>query len=551
MKIRHQLFIGNGLVLIMIIALATVSYNSINSLIATSKWVDHTHEVIERANSLGKLLIDMETGERGFLLTGEEEYLEPYNEGKKRFKTVLNEVKQLVNDNPEQVARFEAVDNLEAQWHEKTGNVEISARRKINEGTASMDDLMVLINKKSGKQTMDQLRVKLEEIVKIEKGLMDKRTQESDETAATSISTSLIGATLGFIICLGVAIWIVLSISSSLKIANEAIKSVAEGDLSLKIDTNKKDEVGEMLKHLQEMVNKLNETLTFISTAAESISSASKQMSSSSQQLSEGATEQAASAEEVSTSMEQMTSNIQQSTQNAQETEKISLKATEDVSEGGKSVSMTVMSMKEIAQKISIIGEIARQTNLLALNAAVEAARAGEHGKGFAVVAAEVRKLAERSQQAAIEIDALSKTSVTIAEKSGKILELIVPDIQKTSRLIQEITASSNEQNSGAEQVNSSIQQLNRVIQNNAATAEEMAASAEELEAQAASLEETISFFNLGHDKGKKYNSGDNGYAKKKSFSKQASTGQTGKSINGVAIKLDNGSVSDADFTKF
>jgi methyl-accepting chemotaxis protein len=195
--------------------------------------------------------------------------------------------------------------------------------------------------------------------------------------------------------------------------------------------------------------------------------------------------------------MEEMASNIGQNTDNAQQTEKIALQAAEDIREGSIAVNQTVDSMKTIAEKITIIGEIARQTNLLALNAAVEAARAGEHGKGFAVVAAEVRKLAERSQIAATEIDALSKSSVTIAEKSGKLLEGIVPNIQKTSKLVQEIAASSMEQNAGAEQVNGAIQQLSQVIQQNAAASEEMATSSEELSSQAEQLKDTISFFKI------------------------------------------------------
>jgi methyl-accepting chemotaxis protein len=213
--------------------------------------------------------------------------------------------------------------------------------------------------------------------------------------------------------------------------------------------------------------------------------------------MSQGASEQASSAEEVSSSMEQMAANIQQNTENAQQTEKIALRASDGINRVNDASDQTLKYMQEIADKVSIIGEIARQTNILALNAAVEAARAGEHGKGFAVVAAEVRKLAERSQVSAVEIDSLTKNSVRATEESGKLLAAIAPEISKTAKLVQEIAAASIEQNSGADQVNNAIQQLNQVTQQNAASSEEMATSSEELAGQAQQLLEMISFFKI------------------------------------------------------
>ena len=196
--------------------------------------------------------------------------------------------------------------------------------------------------------------------------------------------------------------------------------------------------------------------------------------------------------------MEQMVSNIKQNADNAQQTEKIAVKSAEDAKEGGRSVAEAVNAMKEIASRISIIEEIARQTNMLALNAAIEAARAGEHGKGFAVVAAEVRKLAERSQKAAGEINQLSASSVKVAEKAGEMLERLVPDIQKTAELVKEISAASNEQNTGAEQINTALQQLEKIIQQNASASEEMASTSEELSSQSEQLIGAIDFFQIG-----------------------------------------------------
>jgi methyl-accepting chemotaxis protein len=236
----------------------------------------------------------------------------------------------------------------------------------------------------------------------------------------------------------------------------------------------------------------ITQVLVNVKQVADSVASASQQVSASGEEMSQGSSEQASAAEEASSSMEEMTSNIRQNSDNAMQTEKIAQKASVDAQESGTAVVQAVGAMKQIAEKIGIIEEIARQTNLLALNAAIEAARAGEHGKGFAVVAAEVRKLAERSQEAAGEINDLSGMSVEVAEKAGTMLAQLVPDIQKTSELVAEISAASGEMNSGAEQINRAIQQLDSVTQQNAASSEEMSSTAVEMSAQAEGLQELV-----------------------------------------------------------
>lgn len=252
----------------------------------------------------------------------------------------------------------------------------------------------------------------------------------------------------------------------------------------------------------------ITRVLRDVKEVADNVTSASLQVSASAQQISQGATEQAAAAEESSSSVNEMASMINQNADNSKETERIAAKAASDAEEGGRAVGQAVDAMRQIADKISIIEEIARQTNLLALNAAIEAARAGEHGKGFAVVAAEVRKLAERSQSSAAEISVLSGSSVEVSERAGTMLATMVPNIQKTASLIQEISAASLEQSSGTDQINQAMQQLDTVIQQNAGASEEMAATAEELSAQAESLQENIASLigaNAGNGVGKQF----------------------------------------------
>jgi|GEM_PF-2415146 len=276
---------------------------------------------------------------------------------------------------------------------------------------------------------------------------------------------------------------------------------LAEGDLCVKAIV--RSEGDELMNALNSMITRLTEVVGEVKSGAENVSAGSEQLTAGAQTLSQGATEQAASVEECSASMEQMASSIAQNSDNAKQTEAIALRSADDAQETGKAVEMTVNAMKNIVDKIKIVGEIARQTDLLALNAAIEAARAGDQGKGFAVVASEVRKLAERSQTAAAEINNLSTSSLDIAEKAGGLLKKLVPDIRRTADLVQEIAAASSEQNTGASQVNKALQQLDQVIQENASASEELSSTAEELSAQAEQLRTVIDFFQLEQSDGK------------------------------------------------
>ncbi|MGK7397109.1 MAG: Cache 3/Cache 2 fusion domain-containing protein [Candidatus Cyclobacteriaceae bacterium M3_2C_046] len=316
-------------------------------------------------------------------------------------------------------------------------------------------------------------------------------------TLARLRNLTLAGCLVALVISLIAINYLVNSITDPIQKLVSIIGDLAKGNLLVDIHSDRQDEIGDLMNSQKNMVNKIKDVIKLVRQVSGYITSASNQLSAGSQQIAQGANEQASSTEEVSSSMEEMVTNIQQNAENAQVTEKITLKLTNDVKESNKALSNTVDSMKNIVEKISVIGEIARQTNILALNAAVEAARAGEHGKGFAVVAAEVRKLAERSQESAKEIDTISKSSMDVAVKSGELLSNIIPEMEKTAKLVQEISAASKEQNGGADQINSAIQQLNQITQKNASSSEEIATNSEELSAQAQQLMETISFFQL------------------------------------------------------
>ncbi|HUW06396.1 MAG TPA: methyl-accepting chemotaxis protein [Williamwhitmania sp.] len=354
-----------------------------------------------------------------------------------------------------------------------------------------------VVNQKTAENKQVQYGAIAKQITGDESAAVKAETQKMVVSATTGIlSIFLISLLVGLFLSAYIVRQIMGAIRQSLDLAEE----VSQGNLMVTLDETmlqRKDEMGKLMQALNHMVIKLRDIAENITSGADNIVQASTQMSDASQQMSQGASEQASAAEEVSSSMEQMAANIEQNTDNSQQAEKIAIMGTASLRKSNEAVMQAIAGMKEIAEKVSIISDIAFQTNILALNAAVEAARAGEHGRGFAVVAAEVRKLAERSRVAADEINRLSSRGVTTSDEAGKMLNELVPEIEKTAKLVQEISAASLEQNSGASQINNAIQQLNQVTQQNAASSEELATSSEELASQAEQLKDTIAFFRI------------------------------------------------------
>lgn len=306
-----------------------------------------------------------------------------------------------------------------------------------------------------------------------------------------------------FIVATLVTIVVSRGITRPVKAMADHLGEMAQGggDLTKRIEIASHDEVGQMANSFNAFVKKLEEIISEVRTSSDGIASAAGQVAASAASLSQGTSEQAASIEETTSSLEEMSASITQNAENSRQMEQMAVKGARDSEESGSAVGESVTAMKQIAEKISIIEEIAYQANLLALNAAIEAARAGEHGRGFAVVATEVRKLAERSQTAAQEIGGLAANSVGVAERSGELLRELVPAIKKTAELVQEVTASSREQSSGVAQINKAMSAVDTVTQRNASSAEELSSTAEELAAQSEALQQLMAFFRVAGER--------------------------------------------------
>jgi len=499
-KIGSKLLLSFSIILMIVVIVGVAGFMSTRSLndnligISTGD-LPSVNYLLQADRDLYQLLTD----ERSMIFTDVkselfEQLLADYEENLQQSRERFEMFKSLADDNAaDLISKYE---DSRAQWEILTRQVVAGRAEDTREGRRLAIDLTLA----GAKVKFDEMRGYLDQLTDLTMQRVENSQKKADLTFKRTTITLTITTLIGFIIGLSLAFLIAGGITRPLKKLMGIVDSVSKGDLEVELDINRQDEIGELVDKIGEMVEKIRSVVIDVASASENVANASQAMSASTEQMSQGATEQATSSEEASSSMEEMSSNIRQNADNALQTEKIAVKAAEDTMKGGEAVSETVRAMGEIAEKISIIEEIARQTNMLALNAAIEAARAGEHGKGFAVVAAEVRKLAERSQSAAAEIIQLSSTSMEVAEKAGQMLEQMVPDIRKTAELVQEIAAASAEQNSGAAQINKAIQQLDHVTQQNASAAEEMSSTAEELASQAVHLGSTIAYFQVGAD---------------------------------------------------
>ena len=318
-----------------------------------------------------------------------------------------------------------------------------------------------------------------------------------EEIAKTTVTTLVVFSIVAIFVSIVITLVISRGITKPIQDVVDVVETISAGDLTKAITADRGDEIGRLLGAMAKMVGKLNEMIGEVRMGAGSVSTAAAQVASSASSVSQGTSEQAAAVEQVTSSMEEMNASISQNAENSRKMEQMARKGAQDAGQSGQAVQEAVSAMKLIAEKIAVIEEIAYQTNMLALNAAIEAARAGEHGRGFAVVAGEVRNLAERCRTAAQEIGGLAAANVQIAERSGGLLTELVPAIQKTADLVQEVASTSREQAAGVNQINGAISQVGLVTQRNAAGAEELSSTAEELASQAEALQEMISFFRV------------------------------------------------------
>jgi len=491
LTIKLQLGLAFGFVIALLLVGNLFGLNSLSNInTALNDLVAGPAARLEAAQQLNIHLLNMVRAEKNMILVGTPEEVNKLeasiDKEREAFRTLLAKT--------ESIATVEGKPKWEALGNAFDQMMEIHAR-VLPLALANRDADASAVSIGEGRKAVTEAAARSQELVELSKAQLEAASTDTDKEFASTRNLLIGLSVISLLAAAGAGLYIATAVSKGLNRASEAVRLVADGDLTRSVDITTRDEIGDLLGYVNVMIERLRGVVGDAISASENVSAGSQELSATSEQMSQGATEQASAAEQASASMEEMAANIKQNADNAAQTEKIARQSAIDAETSGQAVNKAVDAMQTIAEKISIVQEIARQTDLLALNAAVEAARAGEHGRGFAVVASEVRKLAERSQTAASEISAVSSDTVKAAQSAGEMLTSLVPNIRKTAELVAEISAACREQDIGSSQINEAIQQLDKVTQQNASASEEMSATSEELAAQAEELQVSIAYF--------------------------------------------------------
>ncbi|MBH1983152.1 MAG: CHASE3 domain-containing protein [Burkholderiales bacterium] len=509
LKIGTRLYLAFGAVIALLAILVASAQANFSRLGEANGLNIHTYEVMGEANALLESLINIETGERGFALTGKDSSLEPLASGQRGFTEHLQKIRALTADNPAQLERLKALEGAQQQWLATAINPVIALRRAAAVD-GSLDAVVAAEQAGKGKAAMDAMRILLADIGKTESMLLGQRGQEAAALQSRTTWVLLGGGVIAALLACMLAILLTRNITRPLVEAVALAQRVAQGDLSSDIVVRSQDETGQLMAALRDMNTALVGIVGEVRGGTDTIATASAQIAVGTMDLSSRTEQQASSLEETASSMEELTAAVKQNADNALAARSLASAASSVAVKGGAVVSEVVQTMgsindssRKIADIIGVIDGIAFQTNILALNAAVEAARAGEQGRGFAVVATEVRNLAQRSASAAKEIKGLIDDSVEkvgagskLVDQAGATMQEVVDSVQRLSAIIGEITDASEEQRLGIEQVNEAISQMDQVTQQNAALVEE-AAAANAMQDQAAQLSHAVQVFRL------------------------------------------------------
>ncbi|MEX5746622.1 methyl-accepting chemotaxis protein [Massilia sp. X63] len=511
LKIATRLYLGYGVLIGITGIVVSLAYANVTVLDRANDANVHTYKVLAEVDGAMEALVNIETGQRGFALTGQEASLQPYNAGKEVFQQHLDRAQALTADNEAQQQRLRQLAQGQRDWMAQAIDPVIAQRRAAVDDDLSQVVATVRIGK--GKAGMDAMRALVAQVRAAENTLMAQRAEKIVEARAAMRRTLVGGGLIAAILAVFMAYQLGRNISVPLRRAVNVARRVAQGDLTAEVKVRTNDEAGELMAALKDMNASLVSIVSKVRAGTSTIETAAHEISAGNQDLSSRTEQQASSLEETASSMEELTSTVKQNADNARQANQLAASAADTAARGGQVVAEVVTTMgsineasRKIADIITVIDGIAFQTNILALNAAVEAARAGEQGRGFAVVAGEVRNLAQRSAAAAREIKELIGDSVSrvengsrLVDQAGRTMDEVVASVKRVSDIIGEIAAASDEQREGIEQVNQAIVQMDQVTQQNAALVEQAAAAAEAMREQAGGLAHLVDTFQLAN----------------------------------------------------